>query len=328
MAILLAGFVAYRQLPVSALPEVDYPIIQVVTFYPGASPDVMSSAVTAPLERQFGEMPGLNQMTSTSSQGGSVIVLQFNLTEDIDVAEQEVQAGINAAQSFLPTGLPNPPIYSKVNPADQPVMTLALTSDTMPLQKVEDLADTNMAQKISQVSGVGLVSIAGGQKPAVRIQANPAQLASYGISLEDLRTAVAAANVNTAKGNLNGTRQSYTIGANDQLLTSGRLQAHRHRLSQRRAGPHVRCGGHRRRLGEHHAGRVDEPHSGRHRERAAPARRQHHRGGRSHQGHPAAAAGQPAGLDQGSDPHRPHRDHPRLGQRCAVRADAHHRRWS
>ena len=221
VAILLAGFVAYRQLPVSALPEVDYPIIQVVTFYPGASPDVMSSAVTAPLERQFGQMPGLNQMTSTSSQGGSVIVLQFNLTEDIDVAEQEVQAGINAAQNFLPTGLPNPPIYSKVNPADQPVMTLALTSDTMPLQKVEDLADTNMAQKISQVSGVGLVSIAGGQKPAVRIQANPAQLASYGISLEDLRTAVSSANVNTAKGNLNGTRQSYTIGANDQLLTSG-----------------------------------------------------------------------------------------------------------
>jgi multidrug efflux pump len=221
VAILLAGFVAYRQLPVSALPEVDYPIIQVVTFYPGASPDVMSSAVTAPLERQFGQMPGLNQMTSTSSQGGSVIVLQFNLAEDIDVAEQEVQAGINAAQNFLPTGLPNPPIYSKVNPADQPVMTLALTSDTMPLQKVEDLADTNMAQKISQVSGVGLVSIAGGQKPAVRIQANPAQLASYGISLEDLRTAVSSANVNTAKGNLNGARQSYTIGANDQLLTSG-----------------------------------------------------------------------------------------------------------
>jgi multidrug efflux pump len=221
VAILLAGFVAYQQLPVSALPEVDYPIIQVVTFYPGASPQVMSSAVTAPLERQFGQMPGLNQMTSTSSQGGSVITLQFNLDEDIDVAEQEVQAGINAAQSFLPTGLPNPPIYSKVNPADQPVMTLALTSDSMPLTKVEDLADTNMAQKISQVSGVGLVSIAGGQKPAVRIQANPAQLAAYGLSLEDLRTAITAANVNTAKGNLNGTRQAYTIGANDQLLTSG-----------------------------------------------------------------------------------------------------------
>ena len=221
VAILLAGFVAYRQLPVSALPEVDYPIIQVVTFYPGASPDVMSSAVTAPLERQFGQMPGLNQMTSSSSQGGSVITLQFNLDENIDVAEQEVQAGINAAQSFLPAGLPNPPVYSKVNPADQPVLTLALTSETMPLQRVEDLADTNVAQKISQVSGVGLVSIAGGQKPAVRIQANPAQLASYGMSLEDLRTAIAAANVDQAKGNLNGARQSYTIGANDQLLTSG-----------------------------------------------------------------------------------------------------------
>ncbi len=220
VAILLAGFVAYRQLPVSALPEVDYPIIQVVTFYPGASPEVMSSAVTAPLERQFGQTPGLNQMTSSSSQGGSVITLQFSLDENIDVAEQEVQAGINAAQSFLPAGLPNPPVYSKVNPADQPVLTLALTSDTMPLQRVEDLADTNMAQKISQVSGVGLVSIAGGQKPAVRIQANPAQLASYGMSLEDLRTAIAAANVDQAKGSLNGLRQSYTISANDQLLTS------------------------------------------------------------------------------------------------------------
>jgi multidrug efflux pump len=219
-AILLAGFVAYRQLPVSALPEVDYPIIQVVTFYPGASPDVMASSVTAPLERQFGQMPGLNQMTSTSSQGGSVITLEFVLDENIDVAEQEVQAGINAAQSFLPTDLPNPPVYSKVNPADQPILTLALTSSTMPLQQVEDLADSNLAQKISQVSGVGLVSIAGGQKPAVRIQANPAQLASYGLSLEDLRTALAANNVDQAKGNLNGTRQSYTIGANDQLLTS------------------------------------------------------------------------------------------------------------
>ena len=219
-AILLAGFVAYRQLPVSALPEVDYPIIQVVTFYPGASPDVMASSVTAPLERQFGQMPGLNQMTSTSSQGGSVITLQFSLDENIDVAEQEVQAGINGAQSYLPAGLPNPPIYSKVNPADQPILTLALTSKTMPLQNVEDLADTNLAQKISQVTGVGLVSIAGGQKPAVRIRANPSQLAAYGLSLEDVRTQVAANNVDQAKGTLNGPRQSYTIGANDQLLTS------------------------------------------------------------------------------------------------------------
>jgi multidrug efflux pump len=219
-AILLAGFVGYQQLPVSALPEVDYPIIQVLTFYPGAGPEVMASSVTAPLERQFGQMPGLKQMTSVSSGGGSVITLEFNLDENIDVAEQEVQAAINAGNSFLPTDLPNPPIYSKVNPADAPIMTLALTSDSLPLDKIEDAADTNMAQKISQVTGVGLVSIAGGQKPAVRIQANPAQLAAYDLSLEDLRTALASANVDQAKGTLNGNRQSYTIGANDQLISS------------------------------------------------------------------------------------------------------------
>jgi multidrug efflux pump len=220
-AILLAGAVGYLQLPVSALPEVDYPIIQVLTFYPGGGPEVMASSVTAPLERQFGQMPGLKQMTSVSSGGGSVITLEFNLDENIDVAEQEVQAAINAANSFLPADLPNPPIYSKVNPADAPVMTLALTSDTLPLDKIEDAADTNLAQKISQVTGVGLVSIAGGQKPSVRIQANPTQLAAYNLSLEDLRTAVTAANVDQAKGTLNGARQSYTIGANDQLLSSG-----------------------------------------------------------------------------------------------------------
>jgi len=219
-AIMLAGGIAYLQLPVSALPEVDYPIIQVLTFYPGAGPEVMASSVTAPLERQFGQMPGLKQMTSTSSGGGSVITLEFNLEENIDVAEQEVQAAINAANSFLPQDLPNPPIYSKVNPADAPVMTLALTSDSLPLDKIEDAADTNLAQKISQVTGVGLVSIAGGQKPAVRVQANPAQLAAYNLSLEDLRTALAAANVDQAKGTLNGNRQSYTINANDQLLSS------------------------------------------------------------------------------------------------------------
>ncbi len=220
-AILLAGGVAFEQLPVSALPEVDYPIIQVLTFYPGAGPEVMSSSVTAPLERQFGQMPGLQQMTSVSSGGGSVITLEFNLEENIDVAEQEVQAAINAANSFLPTDLPNPPVYSKVNPADAPIMTLALTSDSLPLDQIEDAADTNMAQKISQVTGVGLVSIAGGQKPSVRVQANPAQLAAYNLSLEDLRTALAAANVDQAKGTLNGSRQSYTIGANDQLISSG-----------------------------------------------------------------------------------------------------------
>jgi multidrug efflux pump len=219
-AILLAGFVGYQQLPVSALPEVDYPIIQVLTFYPGGGPEVMASSVTAPLERQFGQMPGLKQMTSVSSGGGSVVTLEFNLDENIDVAEQEVQAAINAANSFLPADLPNPPIYSKVNPADAPIMTLALYSDSLPLDKIEDAADTNLAQKISQVTGVGLVSIAGGQKPSVRIQANPAQLAAYNLSLEDLRTALAAANVDQAKGTLNGSRQSYTIGANDQLLAS------------------------------------------------------------------------------------------------------------
>jgi multidrug efflux pump len=219
-AILLAGFVGYQQLPVSALPEVDYPIIQVLTFYPGAGPEVMSSSVTAPLERQFGQMPGLQQMTSVSSGGGSVITLEFNLDENIDVAEQEVQAAINAGNSFLPTDLPNPPIYSKVNPADAPIMTLALYSDSEPLDKIEDAADTNLAQKVSQVTGVGLVSIAGGQKPSVRIQANPAQLAAYNLSLEDLRTAINAANVDQAKGTLNGSRQTFTIGANDQLLSS------------------------------------------------------------------------------------------------------------
>ncbi|MGE5725579.1 MAG: multidrug efflux RND transporter permease subunit [Acidobacteriota bacterium] len=218
--VLLVGLVAYRQLPVSALPEVDYPTIQVVTFYPGADPEVMASSVTAPLERQFGQVPGLSQMTSTSSFGSSIVTLQFNLSQNIDVAEQEVQAAINAAGTYLPRDLPNPPIYSKVNPADAPILTLGLTSATLPLSKVEDLADTALAQKISQLPGVGLVSISGGQKPAVRIQANPTALASYGLSLEDLRSALAAANVDQAKGQLDGHRQSFTIGANDQLLSS------------------------------------------------------------------------------------------------------------
>src|SRR5690349_6699009 len=202
--ILLAGFVAYKQLPVSALPQVDYPTIQVLTFYPGASPDVMASSVTAPLERQFGQVPGLKQMTSTSSFGSSIIVLQFALELEIDVAEQDVQAAINAAGTFLPRDLPNPPVYSKINPADAPVLTLALTSKTLPLSKVQDLADTRLAQKISQLPGVGLVSISGGQKPAVRIRANPAALAARGLGLEDLRTAVAQANVNEAKGTFDG----------------------------------------------------------------------------------------------------------------------------
>jgi len=220
VAMFLAGGVAYFQLPVSALPEVDYPTIQVQTFYPGASPDVVASAVTAPLERQFGEVAGLSQMTSTSSGGSSVIVMQFQLSLDIDVAEQEVQAAINAAQSYLPAGLPSPPVYSKSNPADAPVLTLALTSNTIPLSEVEDDADTRLAPKISQISGVGLVSISGGQKPAVRIQVNPTSLASYGINLEDVRNALTANSLNSAKGSFDGPAQDFTINANDQLVTS------------------------------------------------------------------------------------------------------------
>ena len=219
-AILLAGGLAYRLLPVSALPQVDYPTIQVVTFYPGAAPDVAASSITAPLERQFGQMPGLNQMTSTSSAGASVITLQFTLDLALDVAEQEVQAAINSALTLLPRDLPAPPTYSKVNPADTPILTLALTSDTLPLFRVEDLADTRLAQKISEVPGVGLVSISGGQRPAVRVQANPTALAAYGLTLEDVRTMVTAANVNQAKGSFDGPHQASVIGANDQLLKS------------------------------------------------------------------------------------------------------------
>ncbi len=219
-AILLAGFVAYLQLPVSALPEVDYPTIQIVTFYPGANPDVMTSAVTAPLERQFGQVPGLNQMTSTSSDGSSIIVLQFSLDLNIDVAEQEVQAAINAAQTYLPSDLPVPPIYSKTNPADTPILTLALSSKSIPLSQVEDLADTRFSQKISQLPGVGLVSISGGQKPAVRVRVNPTALSSYGINLEDVRTALQSTSLDQAKGNFDGPQQDYQIQSNDQLLTA------------------------------------------------------------------------------------------------------------
>jgi multidrug efflux pump len=219
-AIVLTGAVAYRQLAVSALPQVDYPTIQVVTFYPGASPDVTASAITAPLERQFGQLPGLNQMTSISSGGASIIILQFALKLNIDVAEQEVQAAINAAQTYLPSGLPSPPIYSKSNPADAPILTLAITSKSFPLAQVEDYTDTRLAQKIAQVPGVGLVTISGGQKPAVRIQANPTALSSYGINLDDLRTTLQQASVNQAKGNFDGAHQAYEINANDQLLSS------------------------------------------------------------------------------------------------------------
>jgi multidrug efflux pump len=224
MGVLLAGAVAYMQLPVSALPQVDYPTIQVVTFYPGGSPEVMASSVTAPLERQFGQVPGLKQMTSTSSFGCSVITLQFALELSIDIAEQEVQAAINAGGTFLPRDLPNPPIYSKVNPADTPVLTLALTSKTLPLSQVEDLADTTLVQKISQLPGVGLVRISGGQKPGVRIRVNPTELAAYSLGLEDVRTALATANVDQAKGNFESPFQIYTIGANDQIMRASDYQ--------------------------------------------------------------------------------------------------------
>ena len=220
IAILLAGALAYRHLPVSALPQVDYPTIQVLTFYPGAGPDVMTSSITAPLERQFGQMPGLNQMTSSSSGGSSIITLQFSLDIDLDIAEQEVQAAMNSAATFLPRDLPAPPVYNKVNPADAPILTLALTSATLPLSQVRDLAETRFAQKISQLSGVGLVSISGGQRPAVRIQANPRALAAYGLTMEDLRLVVAAANVNQAKGGFDGPRRASIINATDQLFAS------------------------------------------------------------------------------------------------------------
>jgi multidrug efflux pump len=235
--VLLAGAVAYLQLPVSALPQVDYPTIQVLTFYPGASPDVMASSVTTPLERQFGQLPGLRQMTSTSSFGASLITLQFTLDHQIDVAEQWVQAAINAAFTFLPKDLPSPPTYSKVNPADTPILTLALTSDTLPLARVQDLADTNLAQKISQLPGVGLVSISGGQKPAVRVQVDPTKLAGYGLSLEDVRAVLSQANVDQAKGTLEGARQSFSIGANDQMFSS---DEYRNLVVAYRAGAPVR----------------------------------------------------------------------------------------
>jgi len=220
VAILLAGIVAYRELPLSALPEVDYPTIQVVTLYPGASPDVVTSSITAPLERQFGQMPGLRQMSSTSSGGASVITLQFSLEVDLDGAEQEVQAAINAGGNLLPADLPSPPIYSKVNPADAPIITMGITSKTMKMPQVQNLVDTRLAQKISQVAGVGLVTLSGGQRPAVRVQVNPRAAASAGLSMEDLRTAIAAANVNQAKGSFDGPARAYTIDANDQLRSA------------------------------------------------------------------------------------------------------------
>ncbi len=220
VAILLAGIIGYRFLPVSALPEVDYPTIQVVTLYPGASPDVMTSAVTAPLERQFGQMSGLKQMSSQSSGGASVVTLQFQLSLPLDVAEQEVQAAINAATNLLPSDLPNPPVYNKVNPADPPIMTLAVTSSAMPMTQVEDMVETRVAQKISQVSGVGLVTLSGGQRPAVRVKLNAQAIAALGLTSETIRTAITSANVNSAKGSLDGPTRAVTLSANDQMQSA------------------------------------------------------------------------------------------------------------
>jgi len=220
VAVLVAGFIGYRLLPQAALPEVDYPTIQVTTLYPGASPNVMTSSVTSPLERQFGEMSGLAQMWSVSSGGASVITLRFDLSLPLDVAEQEVQAAINAAGNLLPTDLPQPPVYAKVNPADAPVITLGLTSPTLPLTTLYDLADTRLSQKLSQVPGVGLVTLAGGQKPAIRVHVNGRALAALGMSLDDVRTAITGANVNTPKGSIDGPQQALTIDADDQLRSA------------------------------------------------------------------------------------------------------------
>src|SRR5271165_4053723 len=225
VAIMLAGSVAYRFLPLSTLPQVDYPTIQVQTFYPGASPEVMTSSVTAPLERQFGQMPGLSEMTSASSAGASIITLQFGLSLTLDVAEQQVQAAINAANNLLPSDLPAPPIYNKVNPADAPILTLAVTSKTLPLTEIEDDAETRLAQKISQLTGVGLVSVSGGQRPAVRIQVNPQSLAAYGLNVDDVRTTLGNLNVNTPKGSFDGPTQALTINANDQVTSADQYRS-------------------------------------------------------------------------------------------------------
>ena len=320
VAIMLVGAIAYRFLPLSALPQVDYPTIRVLTLYPGASPEVMTSSITAPLERQFGQMPGLNQMTSTSSAGASSITLQFDLKLGLDVAEQQVQAAINAASNLLPSDLPSPPVYAKINPADAPVLTLAVTSKTEPLTKVYDFVDTRLAQKISQLPGVGLVSLDGGQKPGVRIRANPTALAAYGLNIDDLRTTIANANVNTPKGNFDGPARAYTINANDQItdpkLFSDVVVAYRNgapvRLSRRRHGR----GG----AGEQPPGRLDEHHPGGDHQRPPPARRQRHRGGRQHQEAAAATARDAAGLARRRRADRPHDHHPRLGARRADRA--------
>jgi multidrug efflux pump subunit AcrB len=312
LAITLSGLIAFRLLPMSALPEVDYPTIQIQTFYPGASPDVMTSSVTAPLEVQLGQMPGLSQMSSTSSAGASVITLQFDLALSPDVAEQEVQAAINAASSLLPTDLPAPPIYAKVNPADTPVITLALRSESLPLTEVEDLADTRLAMKLSQLPGVGLVSISGGQKPAIRIQADLRKLAAYGLNIDDLRTTLGNANVNTPKGTFDGPARASTINDNDQLY---RADGYRNLVIAYRNGAPV--------LLRDVATAIDGAQDARrYSQCAAPARRQRHLGGRHHQKAAAAIDRDAAAGGRCHGAERPHGHHPRLDRRCRVRARA------
>ncbi len=294
------------------MPEVAYPTIQVQTFYPGASPEVITSAITAPLEKQFGQMPGLNQMSSTSSAGASVITLQFNLSLAIDVAEQEVQAAISAAQNLLPQDLPAPPIYAKVNPADAPVLTLGITSKVMPLTEVEDLADTRIAQKISQLKGVGVVSISGGQRPAVRVVVNPRALAAYGLNLDDLRTTINVANQNGPKGTLDGPTRAYTINTNDQIRNADEygsiVVAYNNGAAGAPAG--------RRHLGigrrERQARRLDEHDAGTDPERAAPAGSQRRRRRQPDPRPAALAAGRPAGRRGCRRSDRPHDHHPRV----------------
>ncbi len=318
IAIMLSGMLAFRFLPVAALPEVDYPTIQVQTFYPGASPDVMTSSVTAPLEVQFGQMPNLNQMSSVSSAGASVITLQFSLTISLDIAEQEVQAAINAAGNLLPSDLPAPPIYAKVNPADAPILTLGLTSKTMPLTQVEDFVDARLAQKISQLPGVGLVSISGGQRPAVRIRADIRKLAAYGLNIDDLRTTLGNANVNTPKGNFDGGMRAYTINANDQIRNASDYQS---LIVAYKNGSPVRLsdvgdvvdGAQNDKLG---AWMNETP--------AIILNIQRQPGanvisvGRGHQDAAAAIAGDAAGRDRPRRPDRPHRHHSRLGARRRI----------
>ena len=327
-AILLSGLFAYRFLALSALPEVDYPTIQVQTFYPGASPEVMTSAVTAPLERQFGEMPGLSQMTSASSAGASIITMQFSLSLSIDVAEQEVQAAINAAQSLLPSDLPTPPVYAKINPADAPIMTLAISSDTMKLIDLEDIAETRLGQKISQQNGVGLVSVSGGHRPAIRVQVDPQKLAAYGINLDDIRTTIGNLNVNTPKGNFDGPAQASTINANDQITDPAQFKD---AIVAYRNGNPVRLSMHRdgeQRPGERQDRRLGEQDAGDHPQHPASARRQRHRRGRCHQDAAAQARGQPAGGGPHRRDERPHDDDPRFDLRRRVRTRASPSSWS